>query len=140
MQSDRLDSSPSFLGREVVSPLSVSRSSQTPQKRTPSLLMAICPGCRSGRSSSSVGLPAVLRPDRRARLLPLRPYSQALGKLERAHEHDLGDAREMVAGRLIDPARAFAHFEEIEPEPFRLPGIDPANFRRRVEEAFASGI
>jgi hypothetical protein len=25
-------------------------------------------------------------------------------------------------------------------EPFRFPAINPANFRRRVEEAFASGI
>ena len=31
-------------------------------------------------------------------------------------------------------------FEEIEPELFRFPAINPANLRRRVEEAFASGI
>jgi hypothetical protein len=36
---------PSFLGRKIVSPLSVSRSTgQTPQKRTPSLLKANCLG------------------------------------------------------------------------------------------------
>jgi hypothetical protein len=31
-------------------------------------------------------------------------------------------------------------FEEIEPELFRFPAINSANLRRRVEEAFASGI
>jgi hypothetical protein len=31
-------------------------------------------------------------------------------------------------------------FGEIEPELFRFPAIKPANLRRRVEEAFASGI
>jgi hypothetical protein len=45
MQSDRLDSSPSFLGRKVVSPLSVSRSTgQRLQKRMPLLVKANCLG------------------------------------------------------------------------------------------------
>jgi hypothetical protein len=63
------------------------------------------------------------------------PYSQALGKLERAHDQDLGDVRAMIERGLIDPARALAYFDEIEPELFRFPSIDPRAFRRRVEEA-----
>ena len=63
------------------------------------------------------------------------PYSQALGKLERAHEQDLADVRAMTDRGLVDPTSALAYFEEIEPELFRFPAIDPRAFRRRVEEA-----
>ena len=64
------------------------------------------------------------------------PYSQALGKLERAHDQDLGDVLAMVERALVDPARALSYFDEIEPELFRFPAIDPRAFRRRVEQAF----
>lgn len=64
------------------------------------------------------------------------PYSQALGKLERAHEQDLGDVRAMVELGLVERSRALAYFEEIEPELFRFPAVDPRAFRRRVEGAF----
>jgi hypothetical protein len=67
------------------------------------------------------------------------PYSQALGKLERAHEQDLGDVRAMIERGLVDPVRARAYFDEIEPQLFRFPAIDPRAFRRRVEEAFGRG-
>jgi hypothetical protein len=63
-------------------------------------------------------------------------YSQALGKLERAHEQDLGDVREMVRRGLVDPERALAYLDEVEPELFRYPAVDPRSFRRRVKEAF----
>ncbi|MCI0634367.1 MAG: hypothetical protein L0206_10705 [Actinobacteria bacterium] len=66
------------------------------------------------------------------------PYSQALGKLERAHEQDLEDVRAMIDRELVDPARAAAYFEEIEPQLFRYPAIDPPAFRRRVEDALRS--
>jgi hypothetical protein len=66
------------------------------------------------------------------------PYSQALGKIERAHEQDLGDVRAMVERRLVDPARGLEYFEEIEPELFRFPAVDAQAFRRRVEQAFGS--
>lgn len=42
----------------------------------------------------------------------------------------------MLEHGLVEPARALAYFEEIEPELFRFPAIDPRAFRRRVEEAF----
>ncbi len=65
------------------------------------------------------------------------PYSQALGKLERAHERDLADVRAMIDRRLVDPARALDYFAEIEPELFRFPAIDPRAFGRRVTETLA---
>jgi len=66
------------------------------------------------------------------------PYSQALGKLERAHEQDLGDVREMVGRGLVDPERALDYFAEIEPGLFRFPAIDPRAFRRRVEQVLGT--
>lgn len=60
--------------------------------------------------------------------------SQALAKLERGHRQDLDDVREMLARGLIDLDRLRAAFDEIEPQLYRFPAIDPADYRRRVEE------
>jgi len=60
------------------------------------------------------------------------PYSQALAKLERAHARDLEDVDALVAARLVDPARLLAYYEQIEPELYRFPAIDPRGFRARV--------
>jgi len=62
-------------------------------------------------------------------------YAQALAKLERGHDRDLDDVREMLARGLVDPEHLRAYFDEIEPELFRFPAIDPASFRHRVEHA-----
>jgi hypothetical protein len=62
-------------------------------------------------------------------------YSQALSKLERSHVQDLEDVRAMLGLRLIEPGRLKAFFDEIEPELYRFPAIDPPSFRRRLEEA-----
>lgn len=64
------------------------------------------------------------------------PVAQALSKAERGHEQDLGDVKEMIATGLIDPAEARAQFESIETELYRFPAIDPASFRRSVEQLF----
>lgn len=64
------------------------------------------------------------------------PYAQALAKLERGHAQDLGDVRALADRGLVDPARARAYFEQIEPLLFRFPAIDPRAFRQRVEEVF----
>lgn len=61
-------------------------------------------------------------------------YSQALAKIERGHRQDLEDAREMLRRGLIEPARLLRYFEEMEPRLYRYPAIDPATFRRAVEE------
>jgi hypothetical protein len=66
------------------------------------------------------------------------PYSQALAKLERGHAQDLDDVRELIARGLVEPSRLFAFFVEIEPELYRFPALDAADFRRSVEE-FLSG-
>ncbi|HEU5264348.1 MAG TPA: DUF6036 family nucleotidyltransferase [Gaiellaceae bacterium] len=61
--------------------------------------------------------------------------AQALAKLERAHSQDLVDVAAMLERSLIDRGETRATFERIEPELFRFPAIDPASFRRRVEDA-----
>lgn len=66
-------------------------------------------------------------------------YAQALAKIERGHARDVGDVQEMLGRGLIDRQTALRYFEQIEPELYRYPAIDPASFRRAVEEAFASG-
>jgi hypothetical protein len=63
-------------------------------------------------------------------------YSQALAKTERGHALDVADVREMVARGLVEARRAAQYFEEIEPLLYRYPAVDPAAFRRAVEEMF----
>ncbi len=60
-------------------------------------------------------------------------YCQALSKLERAHRQDVEDVRSMLERKLVEPARVLAYFDEIEPELYRFPAVDPPSFRRRVE-------
>jgi hypothetical protein len=67
------------------------------------------------------------------------PYSQALAKLERAHALDLEDVQALIERELIDPTQALSYFEEIEPELYRFPAVDPRGFRRRVEEVLGFG-
>ena len=64
------------------------------------------------------------------------PVAQALSKAERGHEQDIRDVREMLESGLVNPAEAMAQFEAIEPELYRFPAIDPASFRKAVEELF----
>lgn len=63
-------------------------------------------------------------------------YAQALAKLERGHRQDLADVQEMIARRLIDPAKARAYFARIEPQLYRFPAIHAPAFRAAVEAAF----
>jgi hypothetical protein len=62
-------------------------------------------------------------------------YAQALAKIERAHTRDLEDVREMAARGLVEPARLLLFFEQVAPDLYRYPAIDPASFRRAVEQA-----
>jgi hypothetical protein len=62
-------------------------------------------------------------------------YAQALSKIERAHARDVSDVREMATRGFIEPARLPVFFEQIAPELYRYPAIDPASFRRAVEQA-----
>ena len=61
-------------------------------------------------------------------------YAQALSKIERAHARDVADVGEMAARSLIEPARLLRFFEQIAPGLYRYPAIDPASFRRSVEQ------
>lgn len=61
-------------------------------------------------------------------------YAQALAKIERSHAQDIEDVRTMIRLHLIDPTVALRHFDVIERDLFRYPAIDPASFRRAVEE------
>jgi len=62
------------------------------------------------------------------------PYAQALSKVQRGHEKDLVDVRQMIARRLVEPGRLRELFEAIEPELYRYPAVDPASFRRRLDD------
>lgn len=60
-------------------------------------------------------------------------YAQALAKINRGHELDLADVREMLRRGLVDPQKARAFFARIEPLLYRYPSIRPAAFRSRME-------
>jgi predicted HicB family RNase H-like nuclease len=60
-------------------------------------------------------------------------YAQTLAKIERGHELDDEDVREMVQNQLVEPARVLEMFSRIEPDLHRYPAINAASFRRAVE-------
>ncbi|MBI4521468.1 MAG: hypothetical protein HY701_11570 [Gemmatimonadetes bacterium] len=64
-------------------------------------------------------------------------YAQALAKVERGHAQDVEDVREMIARRLVDPARALEYFARVESDLYRFPAVDIPTFRKAVEETFA---
>jgi Nucleotidyltransferase of unknown function (DUF6036) len=61
-------------------------------------------------------------------------YSQALSKLQRAHDRDLEDVHSMLRDGLIEVSRLRDFFEGISPRLIRYPAIDPEAFRQRVLE------
>ena len=64
-------------------------------------------------------------------------YAQALSKIERGHAQDVDDVREMFARGLVDRVKLLEYFSAVEPRLYRYPAIDPAGFRRAVEQATA---
>jgi hypothetical protein len=62
-------------------------------------------------------------------------YSQALSKVERGHAQDRRDLGEMLDRGLVTVARLRELFEAISPQLYRYPALDPASFRRSLEEA-----
>jgi hypothetical protein len=62
-------------------------------------------------------------------------YSQALSKIERGFEQDLADVHTMIARGLVEPSRLRDLYEEIEPELYRYPAIEPSAFRRKLDAA-----
>ena len=63
------------------------------------------------------------------------PYSQALSKIERGFSQDLEDVGKMLNGGLVQPDRLLELYEQIEPELYRYPAIDPTAFRGKVIRA-----
>jgi len=61
-------------------------------------------------------------------------YAQALSKLERGYEKDILDVQSMLAAERIETGEILRLFNQIEPDLFRYPAIDPPTFRRAVEE------
>lgn len=59
-------------------------------------------------------------------------YSQCLAKIERGHRKDRQDVAAMLRDGLVEPQRLLALFEQIEPELYRYPAIDPVRFRQFV--------
>lgn len=70
----------------------------------------------------------------RLTVLHYDPYSQVLAKLERGHDRDLRDVEAMIASGLVEIHRLRELFAAIEPELYRYPALDPASFRRAVDE------
>jgi hypothetical protein len=62
-------------------------------------------------------------------------YSQCLSKIERGHRKDLRDAANMFRNGLVEPQRLLMLFEQIVPELYRYPAINPDVFRRSVLSA-----
>jgi hypothetical protein len=61
-------------------------------------------------------------------------YSQALAKIERGHRKDIADVRSMLTAGFIAAEEVLRLFEQIEPELYRYPAIEPAEFRKAVLE------
>lgn len=64
-------------------------------------------------------------------------YSQALSKIQRGHAKDLLDVREMIDRGLIERSELRRRFEQIESQLYRYPAIDPARFRKELENFLA---
>lgn len=59
--------------------------------------------------------------------------AQALSKLERGHARDVSDVKAMLDRGLVTPAELRRMFDQIEPQLYRYPAIDPPTFRRAVD-------
>jgi len=60
-------------------------------------------------------------------------YAQALAKIERGHDTDLLDVRQMIGLGLVEPARLLEFFSQIEDRLYKYPAIDAKKFRDAVE-------
>jgi hypothetical protein len=60
--------------------------------------------------------------------------AQVLAKIERGHEQDLADVRQILARGLVERGDVLRRFEQIEPDLYRYHAIDPPTFRRALEQ------
>jgi hypothetical protein len=63
--------------------------------------------------------------------------AQALAKIERGHERDISDVRDLIEAALATPEAIRTELDRIEPELYRYPAIDPPSLRAAVEEMLA---
>lgn len=64
---------------------------------------------------------------------------QALAKLERGHAHDLEDVGSLIRAKHVTAQELWSTFECIEPDLIRYPAIDPAQFKKKVQD-FLKGM
>lgn len=60
--------------------------------------------------------------------------AQALAKIERGHERDLGDVEAMLTRGLVSARDLWLYFEAIEPDLYRFPAIDGPSLRNAVAQ------
>jgi hypothetical protein len=60
-------------------------------------------------------------------------YAQTLAKIERGHNVDLLDVREMIQSGLVEPNRLLEFFSQIEEKIYKYPALDLQKFRAAVE-------
>ncbi|HKU77508.1 MAG TPA: DUF6036 family nucleotidyltransferase [Pyrinomonadaceae bacterium] len=65
-------------------------------------------------------------------------YAQALAKIERGHNTDLMDVRQMIELGLIEPSRLLEFFSRIEDRLYKYPAIDAESFRSSVQTFLAN--
>jgi hypothetical protein len=64
--------------------------------------------------------------------------AQALSKIERGHEQDLADVREMLARGLVDAPTLWHYFAAVSPRLHRYPALNPAVLERALEGALGA--
>ena len=64
-------------------------------------------------------------------------YAQALAKIERGHDLDLSDVRNLFQVNLVEREKLRQLFSQIESQLYKYPAIDPKSFRQAVEDAVA---
>jgi len=65
-------------------------------------------------------------------------YAQALAKIERGHNTDVLDVRQMIERGLIEPSRLLEFFSRIEDQLYKYPAIDGKSFRLAIEQFLQS--
>lgn len=66
--------------------------------------------------------------------------AQVLAKIERGHAQDLGDVGEFLQRGLVGRQELVRYFEDVAPQLYRYPALDPAAFRARVEKIVAPDV
>lgn len=64
--------------------------------------------------------------------------SQALSKIERGHQRDLADVRQMIERGLVDPQQLRRLLDAIGPDLIRYPAVDRDELRLKLEQFLAA--